>query len=171
MAIADEKSNLKEAGKFGGNQKLMIVVIALLVLLIGAIGGLAYVLINGNPAQQGVAASAEQKKAKSGPPIFQKMDTFVVNLAGKDGMLLQVEMQAQLANNDAQKAFVDYMPKIRSGLILLLSSKTAEELSTPDGKVKLKAQVKKIINESMDGAGGEEPVESVLFTSFIIQAQ
>ena len=33
------------------------------------------------------------------------------------------------------------------------------------------SKVKKIINESMDGAGGEEPVESVLFTSFIIQAQ
>jgi flagellar FliL protein len=170
MAMADEKKNLKEASKSGGNQKLMIVVIALLVLLIGAIGGLAYVLMNSNSAP-GATASAEQKKPKSGPPIFQKMDTFVVNLAGKDGMLLQVEMQAQLANNDAQKSFVDYMPKIRSGLILLLSSKTADELSSPEGKVKLKAQVKKIINESMDGAGGEEPVESVLFTSFIIQAQ
>jgi flagellar FliL protein len=62
------------------------------------------------------------------------------------------------------------MPKIRSALILLLSSKSAAELSTPDGKVKLKAQVKQIINESMD-SGEEELVQSVLFTSFIIQKQ
>ena len=57
-----------------------------------------------------------------------------------------------------------------AALILLLSSKSAAELATPDGKVKLKAQVKQIINESMD-SGEEELVQSVLFTSFIIQKQ
>ena len=101
---------------------------------------------------------------------FEKLDTFVVNLAGNDGSLLQVDMQAELADEEAKKKFTDYAPKIRSALILLLSSKSAVELATPDGKVRLKAQVKQIINESMD-AGEEQPVESVLFTSFIIQKQ
>ena len=112
----------------------------------------------------------KNQEEKEGPPIFEKLDTFVVNLAGNDGSLLQVDMQAELADEEAKKKFTDYAPKIRSALILLLSSKSAVELATPDGKVRLKAQVKQIINESMD-AGEEQPVESVLFTSFIIQKQ
>ena len=52
----------------------------------------------------------------------------------------------------------------------MLSANTEEDLQSADVKVKLKAQIKKIINESMD-AGEEEPVENVLFTSFIIQLQ
>ncbi|RBB95618.1 flagellar basal body-associated protein FliL, partial [Pseudomonas sp. MWU12-2115] len=110
------------------------------------------------------------KKKHDGPPIFEKMDTFVVNLAGNDGSLLQVDMQAELGDEEAKKKFADYGPKIRSAVILLLSSKSAAEVSTAEGKVKLKAQVKQIINESMD-AGDEPVVDSVLFTSFIIQKQ
>ncbi|KZE33896.1 flagellar FliL protein [Crenobacter luteus] len=170
--MAEEQKKDKKAG--GGANKLLVIVIVLLVLVLAAVGALtAYVF---SSMQKGGAAHAEtveapvKKKKKDGPPIFQKLDTFVVNLAGNTGAMLQIEMQAELVDEDAKKRFTDYMPKVRSALILLLSSKSAEELATPDGKVKLKAQVKKIINESMD-AGDEEPVDSVLFTSFIIQEQ
>lgn len=167
--MAEEKK--KAAG--GGGSKLMLIVIVLLVILIAAVGALgAYLYLNkGNGlAENGAHASEQVKKKPEGPPIFEKMDTFVVNLAGGSGALLQVEMQAQLLDIESKKTLVEYMPKIRSGLILLLSSKTAEELASADGKVRLKAQVKKIINESID-LPGQEPVESVLFTSFIIQNQ
>lgn len=177
--MADDKKaekTDKSEKKAGGSNKLMLIVIILLVLVLVAVGGLAaymFTSVNhagGNAAGGEAAHEAVTKKKKDGPPIFEKLDTFVVNLAGESGGLLQVDMQAELGSEEAKKKFEDYMPKVRSALILLLSSKTAEELATPDGKVKLKAQVKKIINESMD-AGTEEPVDSVVFTSFIIQNQ
>lgn len=172
----DKKADKADKGekKAGGGNKLMLVVVILLVLVLAGMGALAYVMFsNMNKPQAG--AQTEQtkekpKKKKDGPPIFEKLDTFVVNLEGGDGSLLQVDMQAELGDEEAKKKFTDYMPKIRSALILLLSSKTATELATPDGKVKLKAQVKQIINESMD-SGDDELVQSVLFTSFIIQKQ
>lgn len=171
----DKKAEKAEKKAGGGGGKLMLIVIILLVLVLAAVGGLAaYMFTNMNkPAAAGEhaeQAKEKPKKKKEGPPIFEKLDTFVVNLAGNDGSLLQVDMQAELADEEAKKKFTDYAPKIRSALILLLSSKSAAELATPDGKVRLKAQVKQIINESMD-AGEEQPVESVLFTSFIIQKQ
>jgi flagellar FliL protein len=166
-----EKAEKKASG--GGGNKLMLIVIVLLVLVLGAVGGLAaYMFTNMNKPPAGAAEQVKEapKKKKEGPPIFEKLDTFVVNLAGNDGSLLQVDMQAELSSEESKKKFTDYSPKIRSALILLLSSKTAEELSSPDGKVRLKAQVKQIVNESM--GGGEEPaVDNVLFTSFIIQKQ
>jgi len=172
----DKKADKADKGekKAGGGNKLMLVVVILLVLVLAGMGGLAYVMFT-NMSKPHDAAQTEQTKEKpkkkhEGPPIFEKIDTFVVNLSGGDGSLLQVDMQAELGDEEAKKKFTDYMPKIRSALILLLSSKTAAELSSPDGKVKLKAQVKQIINESMD-SGEEELVQSVLFTSFIIQKQ
>ncbi len=172
--MAEEKKPEKEK-KAGGGNKLMLLVIILLILLLGAVGGLAYYMFtsaHAAPGAEGVQKEEVKKEAKKkheGPPVFEKMETFVVNLAG-GGSLLQVDMQAQLLDEEAKKKFTDYMPRIRSGVLLLLSSKTAEELSTPDGKVKLKAQVKQIINESMD-SGDEELIQSIEFTSFIIQNQ
>lgn len=169
--MAEEKKAEKKAS--GGGNKLMIIVIALLLLVLVAVGGLAAYMFTSLHAPAGEAhaeQAAEKPKKKDGPPIFEKLDTFVVNLAGNGGNMLQVDMQAELADEEAKKKFAEYMPKVRSALILLLSSKSTEELATPEGKVKLKAQVKKIINESMD-AGDEEPVENILFTAFIIQTQ
>ena len=173
----DTKAPVAAAPAAGGNKKLIIIVIVLLVVLLAAIGGLAAYLILGQ-SHAPAAASAEhsqeaepKKEKKDGPPIFEKLDSFVVNLTGgPTAPMLQVEMQAELADEEAKNNFKAYMPKIRSAVILLLSSKTEEELATPDGKVKLRAQIKRIMNEAMDAAE-TEPVEGVLFTSFIIQQQ
>ncbi|WP_246211270.1 flagellar basal body-associated FliL family protein [Vogesella oryzae] len=155
----------------------MIIVIVLLVVLLAAIGGLAAYLVLGqsHAPETASGAHAEQaapkKEKKEGPPIFEKMDSFVVNLTGgPTAPMLQIEMQAELADEEAKNNFKAYMPKIRSAVILLLSSKSEEELATADGKVKLRAQIKRIMNEAMDAAD-TEPVEGVLFTSFIIQQQ
>lgn len=169
-----EKADKKSAGNSGGN-KLMLIVILLLLVLLAAVGGLAFYVLTNKPAVVGggaAAAKAEEKPKKKheGPPIFEKLDPFVVNLAGNTGSMLQVEMQAELSDEKVREKFKDYTPKIRSALILLLSSKTSAELATPEGKVRLRAQIKKIVNEAMD-AGDDTPVESVLFTSFIIQQQ
>jgi flagellar FliL protein len=171
--MAEEKKVAeKGAGEekpHGGGNKLMIIVILLLVVLIGGIGGVGYLVLSGhNPLGGGDGAQAtHEAKKPDGPPVFSKLDTFVVNLAGPSGSLLQVDMQAQLANADAQNQLTAYMPKVRSAVILLLSAKTPEELATPEGKLKLKNQVKEVINGAMDS--GDEPVTSVVFTSFIIQ--
>ena len=170
----DKKAEKAEKKPGGGGNKLMLIVIVLLILVLAAVGGLAaYMFTSMGKAPAGAQAEQVKEKPKKkhdGPPIFEKMDTFVVNLAGNDGSLLQVDMQAELGDEEAKKKFTDYGPKIRSAVILLLSSKSAAEVSTAEGKVKLKAQVKQIINESMD-AGDEPVVDSVLFTSFIIQKQ
>jgi len=171
--MAEEKKVVEKEGKAdkpkGGSNKLMLIVIVLLVVVVAAVGGVGYMVLSGhNPLGGGQQAAAQDTKKDDAPPIFAKLDTFVVNLSGQGGTLLQVDMQAELANADAQNKLNTYMPKVRSAVILLLSAKSAEELATPQGKLKLKSQVKQVINGAMD-SGEDEPVKSVLFTSFIIQ--
>ena len=188
MAEKEKKEDPKAAAAgapvpAGGNKKLMIIVIVLLVLVLAAVGGLgAYLFLGQKHAAEAAAggahgAAAEQEKEpkkkekKEGPPIFEKVEPFVVNLSGgPTAPMLQLEMQAELLDEAAKTNFKAYMPKIRSAVILLLSSKTEEDVASAEGKVKLRAQIKRIMNESMDAAE-EEPVDSVLFTSFIIQQQ
>lgn len=188
MAEKEKKEDPKAAAAgapapAGGNKKLMIIVIVLLVLVLAAVGGLgAYLFLGQKHAAEAAAggahgAAAEQEKEpkkkekKEGPPIFEKVEPFVVNLSGgPTAPMLQLEMQAELVDEGAKTNFKAYMPKIRSAVILLLSSKSEEDVASAEGKVKLRAQIKRIMNESMDAAE-EEPVDSVLFTSFIIQQQ
>ena len=178
MAEKEKKEEVKDAKPAaGGGNKLMLVVIVLLVLVLAALGGLgAYLYLSSNKPADGTAAATEEKheevkkkEKKEGPPVFEKLEPFVVNLSGSNSML-QVELQAELFDEPAKAKLKDYLPKVRSAVILLLSAKTEQELQSADGKVKLKAQIKKIMNEAMDAAE-EEPVENVLFTSFIIQVQ
>lgn len=177
MAEKEKKEEVKDAKPAaGGGNKLMLVVIVLLVLVLAALGGLgAYLYLNshkpaeGAPAAEETHAEVKKKEKKEGPPVFEKLEPFVVNLSGSNSML-QVELQAELFDEPAKAKLKDYLPKVRSAVILLLSAKTEQELQSADGKVKLKAQIKKIMNEAMDAAE-EEPVENVLFTSFIIQVQ
>jgi flagellar FliL protein len=159
---ADEKPR-------GGSNKLLMIVLALLVVLVGGLGGVAYLVLTGhNPLSSQQGAVAQPQSKPEAPPVFSKLDTFVVNLSGPGGTLLQVDMQAELADAATQQKLTDYMPKVRSAVILLLSAKTPEELATPNGKLKLKNQIKQVINGAMD-SGDEEPVKNVVFTSFIIQ--
>ena len=173
MAMAEEKKvpekGVKEEKPHGGGNKLLMIVIILLVVLVGGVGAVGYLVMTGhNPIGASPQADAHASKKADLPPVYSKLDTFVVNLSGPGGTLLQVDMQAELTDADAQKKLTDYMPKVRSAVILLLSAKTPEELSTSEGKLRLKSQVKQVINGSMD-TSGDEPVKSVVFTSFIIQ--
>lgn len=150
-----------------GNRLLMIVAL-LLMLAVCGLSGLGYLLLTGHhPTGVTPAPAPEQNKADT-PPVFTKFDTIVVNLAGPGGETLQVDLQAELASQDEQARLNDYMPRVRSALIMLLTAKTAAELATPQGKVELKTQIKQLANESIDGHQ-DEPVKNVAFTSFLIQ--
>lgn len=160
----------KVANNAGGGNGLMVVVIVLLMLLLAGVGGLGYYLFT-KTNKLSDKSSSEVEKLHNSVVIFQKLDTFVVNLSGGDGTsMLQVDMQVQLSDDNAKQLLTNLMPKVRSAIILLLSSKTADELSTTEGKMKLKDQVQRVINDSL-GFSASPLVQNVLFTSFIIQRQ
>ena len=61
------------------------------------------------------------------------------------------------------------MPEVRNRILLLLSSKTASQIATVEGKKQLAAELLGEINQPfVEGSKGQS-VESVLFTSFVIQ--
>ncbi|WP_342618965.1 flagellar basal body-associated FliL family protein [Rhodoferax sp. GW822-FHT02A01] len=175
------------------SKKLLIIVGAVvLVLLLGGGGAFWYI------SKQRAAAAAEdgEEPAKAAahdahpvPPAYLPMDNMVVNLADVGGdRVAQIGVTLVVTDAHASDQVKAFLPTIRSGVLLLISQKTAVELLTPEGKTKL---AKEILHQALIpfGGGDEEeaapedgkkkkkaaaphadlPVTGVLFSSFIVQ--
>lgn len=110
--------------------------------------------------------------ASTPTPIYESFESFVVNVSDKTDRhgILQLGFVAELKGSDPvyKKVIEEYLPSIRSALIILLSSKDLDEIKTAEGKARLRAQIRLIINEVV-AETGIAPVQSISFNSFIIQ--
>lgn len=131
--------------------------------------------------------SKKAKKAAEGaPPVFVKLDAFTVKLQaeGQDAYL-QAVPELRVLDAHVGDKIKQYNPEIRHKVLLILSGKKPSEVSTPQGVQKLANEMRVTINaiieppvprrkgkepeEPSDRAGPDEPVQAVLFTSFIVQ--
>ncbi len=144
---------------------LLIVIIAAVVVVLGGAGAV-FLLMGGEPeaGQQAEEEHAEEEQHF----VYEKLETFTVNLADQESYL-QTEISLKVADPAVQEKLKLRMPEVRDALLRLLSSKTAEELATPDGKDELSREVRKEINALIGAKKADQGVQGVLFTSFIIQ--
>ncbi len=174
---------------------LIIIVAAVLVLTLGGGGAFFYISKQraAAAAEDGEEASPTKSAARAGPkvpPAYLPLDNMVVNLADPGGeRVAQVGITLEVADAHAVDTVKAFLPTIRSGILLLISQKTADELLKPEGKQKL---AKDILRETAIPFGGgddeheaeakpskkkkaakaahaEFPVVGVLFSSFIVQ--
>jgi flagellar protein FliL len=147
-----------------GRRKLVPIALALLVA--GGGGGGWFYLQHKN-AEAKANPAPEKKKL----PAFLAIDQFTVNLAGGGGdRFLQVAFALEVADPKVADELKAQMPVVRGRLLLLLSSKTAEELASVAGKQKLMGEI--LAEARAPLAAGELPgkgVDNVHFSSFVIQ--
>lgn len=149
-------------------------ILFLLALTLAAAGGGWYFLQDQQPAPAAKTRGAKAAAAKhdpSKPPVFVNLEPFVVNLLHADSspQYLQVGLSLKVADEDLVDAIKLHMPEIRNRVLLLLSGKTAGEISTPDGKKTLATDLAREIVHPLAGRAPKRALESVLFTSFVIQ--
>jgi len=179
---------------------LIIIVAAVLVLALG--GGGAFFYISKQRAAAAAAEDGEEASpAKSAahaahktPPAYLPLDSMVVNLADPGGeRVAQVGITLEVADAPSVDKVKAFLPTIRSGVLMLISQRTAEELLTQDGKQKLAKDILRETSRPFGGGDDEEdantdhedtakakkkkpkakqpdyPVVGVLFSSFIVQ--
>lgn len=165
--------------------KKLLLIVGMAVLVIALGGGAAWFYISQQRAaadlgEEEVALTPEVK----GPPTYLPMDNMVVNLADPGGeKVAQIGITLELLNPKSTEKVKQYLPTIRSGVLLLVSQRTSEELLQREGKEKLAADILEEASRPFgDGAApgkakaaskdkGREgqPVQRVLFSSFIVQ--
>lgn len=189
---AAEADAAKPAKPAKGKKMLIIIIATVLVLVLA--GGGAFIYISkqraaaaaladedgGEPAAHAEAAHDVDKT----PPVYLPMDNLVVNLADEGGdRVAQVGITLQVRDAHASDSVKLYMPTIRSGVLLLLSQRTAAELLSAEGKQKLIEDI--LVETSRPYGGGQEepdtgkkarkkakveyPVVGALFSSLIVQ--
>jgi len=144
------------------NKKLFIIIGAVL-LLVGGGGAAAWFMTQGG---HGAAKEAHVEPAK--PPVFLPLETFTVNLQGGESYL-QTDITLQVGDEADAEAFKLQMPRVRSRLLTLLSSQSAESLRSAETKKKLVQDILVLMRQPFEPNGKPQKVTDVLFTSFVIQ--
>jgi flagellar FliL protein len=153
----------------GSKKKLLIMIIAGVLVLAAAGGGAAWYFLKGG-AQSEEAAKDSSKKKETGPPVYVAVEPFTVNLQPEDGeQYLQLAFTLQVGGLEQVELIKNNMPKVRSRILLLLSSKHASEINTPEGKHALSTEIMQAVKQPFTEGDAEQDVSEVLFTSFIIQ--
>lgn len=184
---ADEPAKKPPKSK---KKRLLIGLVVLAVLAVAGAGAWFFLIQSGAHADgEEVVEHVEPK----GPPTFFPLDNMVVNLADPGGdKVAQIGITLELADSKAADQVKMYLPSIRSGILLLISQRTAEELLQIAGKEKLAADIlreasrpfadtggvnkKKTLNPDLVKKKSPGPavnddalIRSVLFSSFIVQ--
>lgn len=170
MAKEEETQTESAPPKKKGKLLIIILLVVGLVVLVGA--GVAVWLLTSAPdkSKQDKDHGEEEdaKEEEEHPPVYEKLEQFTVNLADQESYL-QTEIQLLVADVQVQEKLKARMPEVRDTLIRLLSSKTAEELSQPDGKDALAEEIKNELNGVLGMKKSSMGVKKVLFGAFIIQ--
>jgi flagellar FliL protein len=147
-----EEAPPKPKGKL---KKIIMLTLVAIVLLGG--GGFAYLAFFDEPAP---AKKEHAEKAIMG------LEPFLVNLADKDARrYLKVKIDLEVDNEKVAKELEKSMPRIRDQLIFLLSSKSYQDIATPDGK----HQLKKEILERLAATPHGKKISGAFFTEFVAQ--
>ncbi|MEO8630661.1 MAG: flagellar basal body-associated FliL family protein [Betaproteobacteria bacterium] len=120
---------------------MMMAAIGAVVVLGGA--GAWYFLGHKNSGNDATKAKHESA------PIFTSMEPFVVNLAGDAQHYLQVGIDLRVSDNSVTDKIKQHLPEVRNGILLLLSSKTVDDLASVDQKNYLRAQIREVVNKPL----------------------
>ena len=169
-----QTENLEPGSGGSGNKILMILVVVNMVVILG-IGGMLYLNKKKETAEPGLdevieTVAEEEANDKAADDEFIgkliPMETFMVNLAGGRGSrLAKVNMELEVDNGEVQMEIEKRKPQIRDIVIIILSSKTYQQVATKEGKDSLREEIKDTLNSFLTKGA----IQRVYFTDFLFQ--
>lgn len=158
----------------------VVILIAVATLLIGLAGTVAFFKFVGkdkpeSQAAQGPVTTAEKhgdgapKTAAApaaGPGVIYDLDPFIVNLAdAPESRYLKITIKLELDRPDAGAELAARGPHVRDAVLILLTSKDAASLRSPQGKFQLREEITQRVNSLLPKGG----IRSAYFTEFVVQ--
>jgi len=110
----------------------------------------------------------EPVQVRKSPPAFVPLEIFTVNLADRDHYL-QLGLTYEVAGGDAADRIKGQMPALRSRVLMLLSSKSVDDLATGDGKTRLSQELVALAREVASDDRTDPQIGSVHYSAFVIQ--
>ena len=168
MAKKKEAEAVEEGAEVKKSKKGLIIIILIAVLVLGGGGFGAYWFLLRTPpptAEELAEIEAAKKPEPVILPVFA-LKPFVVNLADKKSRrYLKVTMKLELSNEELLEEVDKRRAQLRDVVLTLLSSKTAAEISTLEGKFLLRQDIIKRVNVNL--VTGK--VTKVYWEEFVVQ--
>ena len=114
------------------------------------------------------APAAPKEAPPPTAPVFFPLDTFTVNLGDAD-RVLYVGITLRMKTEADRARLNDYLPEVRSRMLLLLSRQDATKLATDDGKKQLANDIKETLSAPLIAGQPKQNVTDVLYTAFILR--
>jgi flagellar FliL protein len=173
--VAEEKAPEAASGSGSGGQK-PILLIALAVVNMLIVAGVGFMMFKGKqkdaaePKIEHVIKgehAAQEHEATAEPEVVGKvipLETFIINLAQSKGRkVAKINMELELKGEKAPEEIEKRKAQIRDIIIIILSSKTYDEVSTREGKDNLRKEIQDTINSFLT----QGKITNVFFTEFI----
>lgn len=161
--MAPEADEQQEVQKPKSSKKLLILIVMLLLVLAGGGAGAYFMFFKAPPAgdkAEGTAAKTPQQ------PVIQDMETFLVNLSDQGGKrFLKLTMKTKVSSMQASEEFKARHFEMRDLILMILTSKEAEDITRPEDKLNLKKEIIAALNRALQ----KGQVQDVYFTEFLIQ--
>lgn len=168
MAKKKDKEEVEEGAEVKKSKKGLLIIIILVVLLLVGGGFGAYWFLLRAPAPTAEELAEIEAAKKSEPEILSvfALKPFVVNLADKKSRrYLKVTMKLELSNEELLEEVEKRRAQLRDVVLTLLSSKTADEISTMEGKFLLRQDIIKRVNVNL--VTGK--VTKIYWEEFVVQ--
>lgn len=169
---ASEAAPAPVAAPSGEKPMLFIILAVVNMLVVAGVGAMIYLNKKKEAAEPKLdhviqGESETQEREKVAPEFIGKLiplETFLVNLAGSRGQkLAKINMELEVNNDEVQKEIDKLKPKIRDIIIMILSSKTYEQVSSKEGKDSLREEIRDQVNLFLT----KGQINRVYFTEFI----
>ena len=180
------------------SKKMLLIILGVVAVLVVGGGVAAWLAMSRSHGDEEDGGASARREAPKAAPTFLAMENMVVNLADPGGdRFAQIGITLEVDDDKTAEQIKQYLPAIRSGVLMLVSQRTSSELLQREGKEKLAADVLREVSRPLgysvpsERARGQErardrdadededeaprrraarnPVRRVLFSSFIIQ--
>lgn len=116
------------------------------------------------------AAAAAPVVLPPADPIYVALEPLTVNLQPNDrNRFLHIGVTLKVADAKAQTQVVQYLPEVRSRVLLVLSNRQSELLVTASDKAKLAAEILATLNQPFAPNLPSARISSVMFPVFMLQ--
>lgn len=111
---------------------ILIILLLVIAIIAAAFGGYSWWALK--HAKSGTTGTSQQKVIPA--PVFMSLEPFTINLIDEEEHLdrvLYIGITLRLHDENTRKRLHDYLPEVRSRLLLLLSRQHANKIATDAG--------------------------------------
>lgn len=151
-------------------KKIIIFTVAGIVLVGGGIGGAMFFLKSPEVAE-GEEMAEQEMMPEEKDAIYEDIHpAFTVNFDDDSKKkFMQVYMVAKFYKMEDRDQFKMHMPVVRNNLLMLMSGKNSDELSSIEAKEMLRKDALMTAQSVMQDIYGENLVEDIYFTKLVMQ--